>query len=192
MQVMPRAVELPGVARLAAGAVLVLASLVFAGWLLGVDALKGPVPGLVQMKANTALGLIAMGIGAFLLLDPTPRRCVAARALACFAAAIGLAVVCQYAFDVNLGIDELLFDDPQPVDTVDPGRLAPQTAVAFVFMGTALILLSLDHVKAWLVDLLVGLALTVSLFAVLGYAYGAASLERLPSFTQMALHTAAA
>lgn len=192
MQVTPRSVEPPGVAKLAAGAVLVLASLVFVGWLLGIDALKGPVPGLVQMKANTALGLIAMGTGVFLLINPTPRRCVAARALACFAVAIGLAVVYQYALDLNLGIDELLFSDPQPVDTVHPGRLAPQTAVAFVFMGTALILLSLDQVRAWLVDLLAGLALIVSLFAVLGYVYGAASLERLPSFTPMALHTAVA
>lgn len=35
--------------------------LVLAGWAFGMDALRGPIPGLITMKANTALGLSLMG-----------------------------------------------------------------------------------------------------------------------------------
>ena len=54
-------------ARLAAILVLATGGLVLAGWLLDLSFLKGPVPGLVQMKANRAIGLLAMGLSLLLL-----------------------------------------------------------------------------------------------------------------------------
>jgi two-component system, cell cycle sensor histidine kinase and response regulator CckA len=33
-----------------------------AGWVLDIPFLKGPVAGLVQMKADTAIGFLALGV----------------------------------------------------------------------------------------------------------------------------------
>jgi CHASE3 domain sensor protein len=52
---------------------------------------------------------------------------------------LGGLILCQYFFDCNLGIDELLFRDPTPsVGTSAPGRTAPSTAFCMMLAGIGL------------------------------------------------------
>ncbi len=179
--------------RAAAITVMATGLLVLAGWALNLPFLKGPVPGLVQMKANTALGLLAMGGSLFLLTSgPSDRIRRAAGLAGGVGVLIGALTAVEYLLGHNLGIDELLFRDAAATNTVHPGRLAPQTAIEFLCLGGALVASSGRNGRRGLVDTLSGLASVVALFAILGYAYGANSLNRLPSFTPMALHTAIA
>ena len=46
---------------------------------------------------------------------------------------IGVLTVAEYLLGRSLGIDELAFRDVGALATVHPGRLAPQTAIAFVW-----------------------------------------------------------
>jgi len=179
--------------RLAAVAVIAIGLLVLVGWTLDLAFLKGPVPGLVQMKANTAIGLLAMGFSLFLLtLTPSDGLRRAAGVAGGVAVLIGALTIVEYVVGRNLGIDEVMFRDVDAVATVHPGRLAPQTAIDFLCLGSALVAMSGRRARHSLVDAFTGLGLVIALFAVLGYAYGASSLHKLPSLTPMALHTAIA
>src|SRR6185503_3966867 len=49
-----------------------------------------------------------------------------------------LATLSQYVFDVDFGIDEILFRDLSALPASAPGRMSPYSAVAFVGLGLAL------------------------------------------------------
>lgn len=178
----------------AAGAFVVAIGLsVLAGWVLDVPFLKGPVPGLVQMKANTALGFVALGVGLLLSArEPAAGQRWSARALAGVAIVIGAVTLAEYVLGRNLGLDQLLFRDGSAVHTVHPGRLAPQTAINFVLIGCALALRGRRAARSRSVELLVGIAFVSAMFAVIGYGYGVPNLAGLPSLTPIALNSAVA
>ena len=180
------------VAPFAAGFVVIVGVLVLAGWVLEVGLLKGPVPGLVQMKANAAICFVALGCGLLLTIaEPSVGRRRVARALVGLVVAIGVLTLAEYLLGRNLGIDELLFRDARAVHTVHPGRLAPQSAVIFVFLGFALAFVTQPGGKrSRLVGLLTGMSFVIALCAVIGYAYGASELSGVPGFTPIPLYTA--
>lgn len=167
--------------------------LVFAGWVFDVPSLKGPLPGLVQMKADTAVGLAAMGAALLLLVSSRSRGASrVARGLAGLAVLIGAVSLAEYLIGRNLGIDQVLFRDVSAVHTVHPGRLAPQTAVDFVSLGLALVLLSLDRTVGRLIGVLTGVSFAIALLGVIGYVFGVDALNDAPSLTPIAPHTAVA
>src|ERR1700722_18213635 len=132
-------------AREAGRCAVALGLLVSVGWVLAVSFLKGPFPGLVQMKANTAIGLLALGIALlFTTSRPSPTRRRAARLLASLAIVIGALTLGEYLLGRNLGLDQLIFRDVSAVPTVHPGRPALQTAISFILLGSALLLLLLQ------------------------------------------------
>ena len=179
---------------LSAGAfVAVVGLLVLAAWIFDVPWLKGALPGQVQMKANTAIGLIGLGGGLLLALSGrSPRTRLLTRVLVGVSILIGILTLFEYAVGRSVGIDELLFRDVRAVQTVHPGRLAPQTAIGFVCAGFALLLQSRGPGTRRLVAVLTGLPWLIALFAVVGYAYGVTAFDGLPGLTPIALPTAVA
>ena len=118
-----------------------------AGWTLHVPVLKSGLPGLVQIKANTAICLILLGVSLWLRRKAngaTRVRNFAGQLLAGLVAAIGLLSFGEYVFGWDLGIDQLLFaDSPQEaIRSAALGLMAPVNALNFYFLGLALILLS--------------------------------------------------
>jgi|RhiMetdeSRZDD1v2_1073273.scaffolds.fasta_scaffold31796_3 PAS domain S-box-containing protein len=184
-------------ARLAALAVVAVGLVVMSGWLLDVGRLRGPIPGLIEMKANTAIGFVLCGASLWLVvqrdLDPRLRRV----AIACAAAAalIGALSLVEYVLGRNLGIDQLLFHDPAegPTDpTVNPGRLAPQTCVNFMLLGLALVYFDRRGRTGHVAQGCVLTAMAIALLAVLGYAYSAGQFKTVAAFSPMAVHTSLA
>jgi PAS domain S-box-containing protein len=104
---------------------------------------------------------------------------------------IGLLTLSQYLFNWNLGIDQLVFREiAGAVGTSHPGRMAPNTALNFLLLGLALLLLHRRTRRDyWLVQFLTLTAAWVSLPGLIGYLYGVKSLYGIASYTQMALHT---
>jgi signal transduction histidine kinase len=180
--------------RIAGGAIASLGAVVLVGWAVDSPTLKSVLPGSVTMKANTAFAFLLSGT-ALALLDA---RQAAARRVVFVAAglsvAIGLLTFSQYLTGADLGIDQLLFREAaDAVGTSTPGRMAPTTALNFLLLGTALLLLrqgrpQLERVSQ-LISLLAG---SVGLLNFTGYAYGVEALYGVASFTRMALHTALA
>jgi len=118
-----------------------------AGWVFDVPVLKSGLPGQVEIKANTALCLILLGVSLWLRRkanEQTRVRNFAGQLLAGLAAAIGLVSFGEYLFGWDLGIDQLLFADSQQeaIRRVALGLMAPVNALNIYFLGLALILLS--------------------------------------------------
>ena len=170
--------------------------LVLFGWAFHIEHLKSVLPGLVTMKANTALGLAFSGTSLWLLLpgDSHTRRRQIAHFLALVVTVIGAATLSEYLFGLNLRIDQLLFNEPTgTVATYSPGRMAPTTTTAFLAIGLALLLLDWNtrrgHRPAQALSLWAGVVATM---AIVGYIYNATGLYRILLYTQVALNTSIA
>jgi len=128
-------------AALSAGVGLVC----IAGWVFDIPVLRSGHPGLVQIKANTAICLILLGSALWLRKAETRQtrgRIIVAQALAGLAAVVGLASFGEYLFGWDLGIDQLLFvENADAIGTIRPGLMAPINAINFVLLGLALVFL---------------------------------------------------
>jgi PAS domain S-box-containing protein len=183
-------------ARAAAIAAIALAVAVLAGWIFDVSRLRGPIPGLIEMKANTAIAFV-FGAASLLLLarrDLDRRLRVVAHLCAGGAFVIGALSLSEYVLGRNVGIDQLLFHDPSegPSDpTVSPGRLAPQTSVGFMLAGAALTTLDADGRRRLVGEVLALAGAGVAFFALLGYVYSSGEFQAVAALQPIAVHTAA-
>lgn len=173
--------------------VIAVGCLVLIGWQFHIPILKSILPQYITMKANTAIGLIALAVAVSLMhrAESDRLRMRLARMAAAFAFLIGLATLFQYLFNYNLGIDELIFEDRDASGRIPPGRLAPVTAVIFMLLGGG-ILLSNDRHKAFYYasQFLVLVAFLISLQALMAYAFGIDDSFGIAAYTRIALHTA--
>jgi len=162
-------------ARLLGLTAALVGTVAMTGWVLSVDVLKSVVPGLVTMKANTALCFILLGGALSVLAQHRPKPALArlAKAAALLAGGLALLIFSQFVFGWDSGVDLLLFHEaPGQVGTVHPGRMALNTSVAFVLVAACL--LSLGHAR--LVQPLSLVVLCLSGGALAGYMSGVTTL----------------
>ncbi len=163
-----------------------------AGWVFDLSVLKSVSADWVSMKANTAVGFVLLGMAIALLgVYPHSRRArAAARALAGVAAAIGLLTLGEYVTGDDLGIDELLFaDEPTPVETTFPGRMAFVTALGLVFLGAAVQWVDARGGLPAAARALAVVTALIAAFALLEYLYGPRISIGVALHTRMAVHT---
>jgi PAS domain S-box-containing protein len=180
-------------AQIASVAAILGGCLVLVGWMLDIAAFKSLLPDLPTMKANAALCFILAGVALWLFCEEYGVvQLWIARTCALIVTLVGLVTFSQDVFGWNFGIDQLLFTEPVgAVGTGHPGRLAPSAALSFIFMGLALLFLDTEYERSYpLNQFLVFPAAFISLVALIGYAYDAPILYRIPTFTGMALHAA--
>ena len=120
--------------------------IVLAGWVFQVEILKTVLPGLVTMKANTAACFTLIGLALWRLGRGDRRSPVSiwiARAAAAIVSAVGLLSFLEFLGGWNLGIDQLLFVETaeKGIGSIRPGLMSPITALAFMLLGLALLLL---------------------------------------------------
>lgn len=170
-------------------AAIVVASsgaLVLVGWVFEIAWLKSPLASSPTMKPNTALALMLGGVS--LWLSTQPAMAAISRWLAAIVVLIGGTALVEYAFGIDLGIDQLLFRDTDPLAT-PKGRMAIATAVCFVALGCSSLAAATTR-GVWLAERLALLAAAISGVAVVGYLYDARALLRVGPFTAIAVHTA--
>ncbi len=114
--------------------------------------LKGILPGQPVIKVNAAVCLALLGLSLWLVREgkqQARRSTILGRLFAAAAALIGLLSVAEHVTGWNLGIDQLLFHEPaaDAFFSVRPGLIAPITALDFLFLGLALLLL--DRGISW-------------------------------------------
>jgi PAS domain S-box-containing protein len=180
------------IADVAGGCVIVVGVGALAGWAYAVPFLTNPFHAAVQMKADTAVGFIALGMSLLLTpLHPRGTRALAPRALALLPIVIGTLTVAEYVSGHNLGLDQLLFSDPRALSSAHPGRLAPETAFVFVLLGVALWVLNGSRAaRSHLPRALNGISSAVAIFAVIGYSYRISGFDRFGTLTPIALYSA--
>jgi PAS domain S-box-containing protein len=168
---------------------------VLVGWMFDIQTLKSIYPGLVSMKPITASAFVLCGLAlwAFQVLGDI-RQAGSRRPLAVAASAItvviGLLTLLEYWLHLNLGIDEFPPRDTT-VGELFPGRMSLYSALAFILVGTALLLLEINKpVTRRLSRFASSLSAAIALMALFGYAYSITVLYQPASFTGMAVHTA--
>ncbi len=170
---------------------IIIGFIVLIGWALNIDVLKSILPNIISMKSNTALCFILIGVALFLLNQKriSTRTLHIVRICAVIISIIGLLTIIEYLFNINLGIDQLLFKEAvDTVLTINPGRMAVTTAINFLLIGTGVIIALNSKYRYGIYQLFILIAGIISLFSFLGYIYGAAiSYSAVP--TPMALNT---
>jgi len=184
MKALRRLSEVAGIATSAIGGIAMT------GWLLDVDVLKSVVPGLITMKANTALVLMLLGASLYATASGDERYRNAVRVATLVAFTLAAAVFSQYVHGHDLGVDLLLFyEPPGTVGTVHPGRMASNTSLCFLLVGMGLLLADTRYGAA--VTPAVGVVVGVAgLLALVGYFTGLTNLYGFAKQTQMAVPTA--
>jgi signal transduction histidine kinase/CheY-like chemotaxis protein/HPt (histidine-containing phosphotransfer) domain-containing protein len=174
--------------------VLLIGSLALVGWQLDVDALKSVLRGRVAMNPLTALGFLLAAASLWLLEAEStgshPRKWMSRAAWigAASVAAIGVVTILGYTLGQNIGLDQLLFRA-----RLSNNRIAPNTAVNFILIGGALLLLGWE--SRWgprPAQLVALLPTAIALTSVLGYVYAVGELYAIGSYIPMALPTAIA
>jgi signal transduction histidine kinase len=191
----PRNVAAPRpVPQVAIALGVVVPCLVLIGWTLDIGALKNVLPGQPQMVPNTALAFILASLSLWLLREKRPagRALLYARACAGLVILTSLLTLIEYLSGLDLRIDTLLFKGRlQGVGASFPGRPSPHTALSFLPIGTALLLLSSTRRRAHrLAQFLTLAAFLIALMALVGYVYEVSFLYGITAYTGMALHTA--
>jgi signal transduction histidine kinase/DNA-binding response OmpR family regulator len=169
-----------------------LGALVLVGWRLDVEALRSVMPGRVAMNPLTALGFLLAAASLWLLAHGSPRspeRAWIRRAGwvgAGGVVAIGALTMVGYALGDNLGLDQVMFRA-----RLGANRIAPNTALNFILIGAAFLLLNweprLGSRPAQLVALMPS---AIAFTSILGYAHGLGALYGVARYIPMALPTA--
>jgi PAS domain S-box-containing protein len=152
----------------AAAVMMAEACLVLIGWAFGIAALREVISGLPPMAPLTAFTLIFAAASLWLGSRAEAGwgygwRNFAAQFLACSVLVAALLALSQYVFSVQTGIDRLFFPG-------HPAQISPHTAIAFLFGGSALLLLATSSLRKWS-QVLAMLMLAAVWLALVGYIY---------------------
>ena len=171
-------------------AAALIGTIAMAGWVLDIDFLKSVVPGLITMKANTALVLMLLGTSLYATSAGHGRYKTPVRVATFLGFTLSATVFSQYLHGHDLGVDLLLFYEPQgTVGTMHPGRMAMNTSLCFVLVSAGLLVLDTRYGAA--VAPAIGLLASVAaLLALVGYFAGLTNLYGFAKQTQMAVPTA--
>jgi PAS domain S-box-containing protein len=167
--------------------VLVALIVLVVGWGFDVSRVRTVLAGAPYMRVDTAIGLLALGVAFW----PNRRWRKGAGIAAGLGALIGVLTLIEYAFGVNLHIDELpMRDRLQPVWGWPAGRMALTTAVSFALLGAGRALSASRRAKS-AIEWLAIPAAVLSLVSLIGYLYGVSNIHGVAPYMFMALHTAA-
>jgi PAS domain S-box-containing protein len=163
---------------------------VLAGWQWRLGWLTGVLPGAVQMKPNTAVCMLVLGVGLRCIRPGSSRR--VRRLGVCSALLVGVVAVTtllEYALRTDLGIDLLLFEDaPDLAFSSRPGRMGPNTAAALLLLAAAqLCAVGGRAAAAQILSLGAG---AIGMLGLYGYAFRVPEFESPVGVTGMAMHTA--
>ncbi|MEG4310181.1 PAS domain S-box protein [Microcoleus sp. AT8-B1] len=166
--------------------VIAIGCLVLLGWQFDISLLKTGFPGMTStMKANTAICFLLAGVSLRLLqYQKTRLHDRIAQGMAGLIMIVGMLTLSQYIFGWKLGIDEWLFRDFVSSATPYPGRMGINTALNFVLMGVALLLLGQKSQRiTWLAQIFSSVAALISLLALFAHLFNVDILERLATIT---------
>ncbi len=170
------------------GLATLLGVLVIIGWYTKTVGLIQVLPHLVPMQYNTALLMTLSGLSviAHLYNFRIPSGIIGA-----FVAIVGTLTLLQYGTGADFGIDQLIQKHYITTRSLHPGRMAPNTALCFVFMGLGVLILSFHtfRITKWITSILAVLATSFGFVSIFGYLINLREAYGWGSLTDMALHT---
>ena len=166
------------------------------GWVTANDLLKGGFGASITMKANTSVCLLLAGASILFLIGERPGwlRRIPAWLCALLVMGVGTATLSEHLFHVDLGIDQVLFQEPPGAPlTASPNRMGPPASTCFIVVGVALLLLDWRTRRGRApFQTLALLAMFGSLISILGYLFQVHQLYGIASVSSIALPTSVA
>lgn len=168
-------------------------AIVLIGWIGNIDLLKSLLLSLPAMKTNTAICFVLLGIA--LALSSFTMRYRFIRYLqwffACIASVIAGLTIAEYAFSIDLGIDNLLFIHRvfEVSELPLSNRMASNTAALLFLISTSVLFLNTKVRKRWISHYLLFLVSFILLPTVIGYIYGMNFIYGKDTNTAMPIHT---
>lgn len=177
-----------------AALVVMLGAFVALGWMLESAAMVRIVPNSVAMGLNTAIAFVIAGLWLLSQYWQSPPWKTIRKLLAWLLIALFSMVLTEHIFDISLGIDwedlHRQIQDRNP----RPGRVAPNTSLAFVLTGLAFLLIErappLPNALR-IARVLIAAVLAIGIFGLLGYLLKLESLYQWYRLNSMAVPTAA-
>lgn len=164
-----------------------IAFVVLIGWSFGIEELKRLVPGFVAMNPVTAVCVVAAAVALIL----TRTRPAMARFVGALVVTIAGGKLAQLLIGYSPGVDQLLFAPSLTDAGGSPNRMAPNTALALLLLGWAVLAATSRRRRIILLSqLLAAVVAAIALMALLGYLLGLANLYGVRTYIPMALHTA--
>src|SRR4051812_25632205 len=150
------------------------------------------VPNSVGMSYNTALLFLVCGIG---MISAAFVKSLITRICAIFTAITSLAIIVEYLFRINLGIDELIVRDflTRPLNNPTPGRMAVISTITFVFIAVAMFLISFPETfkrKSCWIGAIGSLIFSAGVSIFTGYVFTSLSTLGWGVLTRMAMTSA--
>jgi PAS domain S-box-containing protein len=177
-----------GLKKISSLIVVAIGLIALLGWTLGSNWFTRTLPGLIAMKANTALCFVLLGLAIYFSQHPNLRVRQVSKLFVGIAVLIASLSLVEIIFRLNLHIDELLVVDTlDPNSTSAPGRMAELSAISFTLLGIAVFWATLK--EQWR-QILVLVVLAISLSGFMSYAFSSVYGTGLYSFTGMAINTA--
>ncbi len=175
-------------------AAIVVGGLALWGRVFHIEPLKSGSLHSVSIQPNICIGLILLGGSLWMLLPDPPRRSNRYWALffSALVALTGALTLVEYVFGLNLHIDQILLTTGASGFTkYSPGRMSPITAITFVALGLALLLLDWETRRGWRPAQLLSLCGALAgIMSLSGYINGAEPVYKVFSFTPIAVFTA--
>lgn len=160
------------------------------GWYFDIVILKSIFPDIVNMNPITALSFIFLGTAIFLLAkdDSNKNFIRVAYFVAAFVFLTGFFRMLGLMFGIDIHHDQILFHDKVLASSFGHTRIAPNTAINMIIIGSVLFLIT-GRKYYYFAHVLNYLTFVISLLAILGYLYSAKNLYGFLSYTPMALNT---
>jgi len=183
--------------RIAGAIGTVVGATILACWSFGIPALRG-TQGALEMVPITAVTFILTGLSLLLAHPATAPRWAGelSRVLAVVVIAVTLITGAEYLLNTNLGIDLLVSprgaSAPTAIGTLPLGRMAINTAAAFLCLGTGLVLLRRNRRTNGISSQIAAFgAVMIAFIALVGHAFGVRDFYSMQEFLGMALVSAA-
>lgn len=152
------------------------------GWFTGTKSLTQAFFNLVAMAPNTAACFIFSALSLICFIKEYKKLAVS---FAFFSIIVGGLTLSEHIFGVQFPIDQLLFKTD--LSSPFPGRMAPNTALAFLLIGNACIwsVKGMQKIPA----ILTSLTVVLGLIPFISYCVGMKDVHSWGGFPLMALHT---
>ncbi|MES2129969.1 MAG: response regulator [Pseudomonadota bacterium] len=168
-----------------------LGLLVALAWFSGTTLLAQVLPSSAAMGLNTPM--LFMAAGFCCVAGARGRKRLAYRGATVFLIALPALVLVEHLFQASLGIDFVRAAAAPTPDQPHPGRVAPNTALAFLLAGLSFLLFGLAGHARWrrpVLLVLAGSVLLIGVTALAGHVLGLEMLYKLASYNAMVAPTA--
>ncbi|OQK17383.1 hypothetical protein AU255_05750 [Methyloprofundus sedimenti] len=168
---------------------LLLGLLVLTGWYTHNLELIQVNSAFVPMQYNTALSFVLAGLG---LLTLAFNRFFITLLLGSLTFLLSFATLVQYIAGVDLSIDQLFMEHYVNIEIIQPGRIAPNTALCFALTGLSILLACLFKQKNYTNGALGTLGVIIAglgIVAFTGYFAGLETAYGWGHLSKMAIHT---